>query len=107
MILEKINNKTLEDVKKREEKISLDELENLIADGNFSTKDVKQFLKSSIDEPIRIIAEVKKASPSKGVIKEDFNHLQIAKDYNDFGANAISILTEPHFFLGNLNYLKR
>ena len=106
MILEKINNKTLEDVKKREEKISLDELENLIADGNFSTKDVKQFLKSSIDEPIRIIAEVKKASPSKGVIKEDFNHLQIAKDYNDFGANAISILTEPHFFLGNLDYLK-
>ena len=107
MILEKINNKTLEDVKKREEKISLDELENIIADGNFPTKDVKKFLKSSIDEPIRIIAEVKKASPSKGVIKEDFDHLQIAKEYNDFGANAISILTEPHFFLGNLDYLKR
>ena len=106
MILEKINNKTLEDVKKREEKISLDELENIIADGNFPTKDVKKFLKSSIDEPIRIIAEVKKASPSKGVIKEDFDHLQIAKEYNDFGANAISILTEPHFFLGNLDYLK-
>ncbi len=63
-------------------------------------KDVKKFLKSSIDEPIRIIAEVKKASPSKGVIKEDFDHLQIAKEYNDFGANAISILTVTTLFLG-------
>lgn len=105
-ILEKINSKTLLDVKEREEKISLDELENLIADENFSTKDVKIFLKSTKDEPIRIIAEVKKASPSKGLIKEDFNHLEIAKEYNAFGANAISILTEPHFFLGNLEYLK-
>lgn len=67
MILEKINNKTLEDVKKREEKISLDELENIIADGNFPTKDVKKFLKSSIDEPIRIIAEVKKQVLVKGL----------------------------------------
>ncbi|AXK48936.1 indole-3-glycerol phosphate synthase [Aliarcobacter trophiarum LMG 25534] len=105
-ILEKINNKTLIDVKERERELSLDELENLIADGNFSTKDVKKFLKSSENEPIRIIAEVKKASPSKGVIKEIFNHLEIAKEYNTFGANAISILTEPHFFLGNLEYLK-
>lgn len=67
MILEKINSKTLEDVKKREEKISLDELENIIADGNFPTKDVKKFLKSSIDEPIRIIAEVKKQVLVKGL----------------------------------------
>lgn len=105
-ILEKINNKTLIDVKERERELSLDELENLIADGNFSTKDVKKFLKSSENEPIRIIAEVKKASPSKGVIKEIFNHLEIAKEYNTFGANAISILTEPLLFLGNLEYLK-
>ena len=105
MILEKINNKTLEDVKKREEKISLDELENLIADGNFPTKDVKQFLKSSIDEPIRIIAEVKKASPSKGIIKEDFDPIVIAQAYSNNGANAISVLTEPHYFQGNLEYL--
>lgn len=106
MILDKINQQTLEDVRKREKDISFEELENIIKDGKFPTKDVKKFLKSTKDEPIRIIAEVKKASPSKGVIKDDFNHLTIAKEYNEFGANAISVLTEPHFFLGNLEYLK-
>ncbi|MBL3520969.1 indole-3-glycerol phosphate synthase TrpC [Arcobacter lanthieri] len=106
MILEKIINKTKEDLELRKKSISLEELENIIKENNFKTKDTKSFLKSSKDEPIRIISEVKKASPSKGVIKEDFNPLEIAKEYNDNGANAISVLTEPHFFQGNLQYLK-
>ncbi|OCL82698.1 indole-3-glycerol phosphate synthase TrpC [Arcobacter porcinus] len=106
MILDEINKITLEDVKKREEKISLEDLENVIEEGTFYTKDVKSFLKSTKDEAIRIIAEVKKASPSKGVIKEDFDPIFIAKEYNKYGANAISVLTEPHYFKGDLNYLK-
>ncbi|WP_418185752.1 indole-3-glycerol phosphate synthase TrpC [Aliarcobacter vitoriensis] len=106
MILEKIINKTIEDLNLRKQTISLEELELKIKEGSYKTKDVKGFLKSSKDEPIRIIAEVKKASPSKGIIKENFDPISIAKEYNDNGANAISVLTEPHFFLGDLNYLK-
>ncbi|WP_418179044.1 indole-3-glycerol phosphate synthase TrpC [Aliarcobacter lanthieri] len=106
MILEKIINKTKEDLELRKKSISLEELENIIKENSYKTKDTKSFLKSSKNEPIRIISEVKKASPSKGVIKDDFNPLEIAKEYNDNGANAISVLTEPHFFQGNLQYLK-
>lgn len=56
-------------------------------------------------EAISIIAEVKKASPSKGIIREDFNHLNIADIYMNNGANAISVLTDKQFFQGNISYL--
>lgn len=52
------------------------------------------------------ICEVKKASPSKGIIAEDFPYLQIAKDYEKAGASAISVLTEPYYFKGNDDYLR-
>ena len=54
---------------------------------------------------LAFITEVKKASPSKGVIREDFNPTWIASRYTQSGASAISILTEPLYFQGNLNYL--
>lgn len=54
---------------------------------------------------IRIIAEVKKASPSKGVIRSDFSPLEIAKSYEGSGAAALSVLTEEKFFHGSLSYL--
>lgn len=54
---------------------------------------------------IAIICEVKKASPSKGVIAEDFPYLEIARDYQNAGATAISVLTEPEYFLGDNRYL--
>ena len=63
--------------------------------------------KNALDEDgISIIAEVKKASPSKGLIAEDFDYVQIAKDYEDAGASAISVLTEPYFFQGSDDFLK-
>lgn len=68
-------------------------------------KPVIEALRSTEQNPYRIIAEVKKASPSKGVIREDFDYLQIAKDYEMGRADALSILTEPHFFQGNLEYI--
>ena len=54
---------------------------------------------------ISFICECKKASPSKGVIAEDFPYLQIAKDYENAGADCISVLTEPKWFLGSDEYL--
>jgi len=55
---------------------------------------------------ISVIAEIKKASPSKGIIREDFNHLKIAEDYFAAGADAVSVLTDEKFFHGSINYLK-
>ncbi|MBX0359171.1 indole-3-glycerol phosphate synthase TrpC [Halobacillus sp. Nhm2S1] len=52
-----------------------------------------------------LIAEVKKASPSKGIIREDFNPVRIAHDYATAGAQAISVLTDQHFFQGHRDYL--
>ena len=56
---------------------------------------------------IFFICEVKRASPSKGVIAEEFDYLDIAKQYEKAGANAISCLTEPYYFLGKDEYLKQ
>ncbi|WP_437188034.1 indole-3-glycerol phosphate synthase TrpC [Planctomicrobium sp. SH668] len=56
--------------------------------------------------PMGMIAEVKKASPSAGLIREDFNPVEIARTYEENGAACISILTEEHFFQGHLSYLE-
>ena len=62
---------------------------------------------SALKKPgISFICEVKKASPSKGIIVEDFPYLQIAKEYEEAGASAISVLTEPEFFKGSSKYLQ-
>ena len=57
-------------------------------------------------QDIAFICECKKASPSKGIIAEDFPYLQIARDYEAAGADCISVLTEPEFFLGSTEYLR-
>jgi indole-3-glycerol phosphate synthase len=64
------------------------------------------FEKAIAEGDISFICEVKKASPSKGVIAEDFPYLEIAKDYEKAGANCISVLTEPDYFKGEDRFLK-
>ncbi|MCM3003913.1 indole-3-glycerol phosphate synthase TrpC [Priestia koreensis] len=54
---------------------------------------------------LALIAEVKRASPSKGLIKEDFNHVQIARDYEAGLADALSVLTDQQYFMGNQSFL--
>ncbi len=56
--------------------------------------------------PVRVIAEVKKGSPSKGIIRQDFDPIAIANSYAENGAAAISVLTDEHFFHGHLDYLR-
>jgi len=57
-------------------------------------------------ERVQLIAEVKKASPSRGVIRSDFNPAEIAQTYAGNGASAISVLTEAKYFQGNINHLR-
>lgn len=63
------------------------------------------FKKALASEEMAFICEVKKASPSKGILSESFPYLEIALEYEKAGASAISVLTEPKFFLGSDNFL--
>ena len=86
-------------------KCSIDTLKRRISSSP-SVRNIESAL-TSPSPPIKIIAEVKKASPSKGIIREDFDPVEIAKTYEANGASAISVLTEEKFFYGSLDYLKK
>lgn len=104
-ILDEILKKTRADLEKRKVEYPLEWLGRSLAYNPFVPKDVKSALRSTPENPYRIIAEVKKASPSKGVIREDFDPMLIAQQYEKGGADSLSILTEPHFFQGDKEYL--
>ena len=104
MILDEIIKKTKEDLKKRKADYPQEWLGRSLAYNPYVPRDVLGALRSSKDEPIKIIAEIKKASPSKGVIREDFEPIKIAQEYEPC-ANAFSILTEPHWFKGDIEYI--
>ena len=77
----------------------------------FFNQNKKSHFKSKIvynlkKNKISIIAEIKKASPSKGIFTKNFNPINIAKQYVEGGATCLSVLTEDKFFLGNKNYIK-
>jgi len=104
-ILDEIIKKTKEDLEQRKKDFPIDWLGRSLAYNPFVPKDVKEALRSTPQNPYRIIAEVKKASPSKGIIREDFDPLVIAQAYEKGGADSLSILTEPHYFKGDKEYL--
>ena len=102
-ILEKIvqdKKETLIEIKKAN---SLDILENKIKTLN-NFLDFKQTIAKN--KNVSLITEIKKASPSAGVLVKDFNHINIAKMYKDNGATCLSVLTEEKHFLGKLDYIK-
>ena len=87
-------------------KISLEEMKNIA----IQTKNEKlcdfAFEKALKKDDLSFICECKKASPSKGLIEPDFRYLEIAREYEAAGADCISVLTEPKWFLGSDEYLK-
>jgi len=102
-ILETIASATRVRVAEAKETLSLEDIKAqayALPKGDFA------FEKAISKEGMSFICECKKASPSKGVIAEDFPYVDIAKDYEIAGASAISVLTEPQWFMGSLEYLR-
>lgn len=104
MILEAIARSTAERVIAAKEKLPLGQLKEIVCkmdcDADF------RFEKQLSRPGMNFICELKKASPSKGLIVSDFPYLEIAKAYEAAGAAAISVLTEPEYFLGSDDYLR-
>lgn len=102
-ILQKIARHTRARVEQRKQSVSLDAIraqaERLPIETNFPFERVLS------KEGIAFICEVKRASPTKGLIAESFPYAQIAREYEAAGADAVSVLTEPEFFLGDDRYL--
>ena len=91
---------------KLEEKKKLVSLDDLKKEINESGLENPRFKQSLTEKDEAIIAEIKKASPSAGIIAEDFDPIKKAKEYEELGAAALSILTEEDYFLGSPKYLK-
>jgi indole-3-glycerol phosphate synthase len=106
-ILNNIISKKIDRVDALKKSISLDSL-NEIIDKNNTFIDFKEKIQNNIiQDKISIIAEIKKASPSAGVIIKDYNPVEIAKIYNDNNVTCLSVLTEEDFFLGNLIHISK
>lgn len=102
-ILEKITEQTAEDLAKRKRKVSFADFNSFEG----FEKERISFKKALLGtESVSIIAEVKKASPSKGIIRPDFDPVDIALRYEEGGASAISVLTDEPFFKGDLKFLE-
>ena len=106
-ILSTIITKKIERVDALKKSITLDSL-NEIIDKNNTFIDFKEKIQNNIiQDKISIIAEIKKASPSAGIIIKDYNPVEIAKIYNENNVTCLSVLTEEDFFLGNLIHISK
>ena len=106
-ILEKIIKTKIEKIDVLKKSLKIDSLKNKI-DENKSFINFKEKIESNINnDKISIIAEIKKASPSAGIIIDDYDPVNIAQIYNDNKATCLSVLTEEDFFLGNLIHITK
>ena len=101
-ILEEIAEKTRERIQKEKLQLPLEQLKALAE----KAPQQPSFLEALKKPGMSYICEVKKASPSKGLIAPDFPYVEIAKEYEAAGASAISCLTEPFYFMGSDTYLR-
>ena len=102
MILDKIYSHKLKEVAEDKGRVSVETLKESCKVSS-QTGIFRKALKRNNE--LRVIAEVKKASPSAGIIREDFDYVAIAREYESSGAAAISVLTDKEFFKGDLKYL--
>jgi indole-3-glycerol phosphate synthase len=102
-VLQKIVTQKLEEIAAAKRRIPFDVLQSELQ----SAPRVRNFVAAlAAAKGIGLIAEVKKASPSAGVIREDFEPVDIAREYERHGANCLSVLTDEKFFQGHLDHLK-
>lgn len=102
MILDQIVADNLEELESRKRSLPLKELQTVALE----QPSPLDFASALHGNHVKLIAEVKKASPSRGVIRSDFNPVAIAQTYAANGAAAISVLTEARYFQGSLNHLR-
>ena len=101
-ILQKIVENTRHNLKVKKKNLSLEEIKSSLRELCLPKSNFKSNISNKNEA---IIAEIKKASPSAGVISENFNPVEKAKEYEAFGASALSILTEEDFFQGSSQFL--
>jgi len=106
-ILEKIIKKKIEKIDILKKSININALKEKINSINSFIDFKKKIEKNIKNNKISIIAEIKKASPSAGVIIDNYDPVKIAKIYNDNKATCLSVLTEEDFFLGNLIHVSK
>ena len=105
-ILKKIVEHKIEEVASAKAAVSVSELKTRISDLEDLPRGFERHLReAAASDWTAVIAEIKKGSPSKGIIREDFDPLEIAEIYQNNGATCLSVLTDEKFFLGHLRYL--
>lgn len=104
-VLKEIIERKKKRLKDRKSELPLSEVRARAKDSG-PKKDFLRAISRPAGKPVRFIAELKKASPSEGIIRQDFDHISIASVYEEKGASAISVLTEEDFFKGSIDYLK-
>lgn len=107
-ILKKIVDRKWEEIKERKQTVSLE----MVRDQALANKDAPRGFSDALARSLRegrsaVIAEVKKASPSKGILREHFDPAEIAISYQEGGASCLSVLTDRDFFQGHEEYLKQ
>ncbi len=107
-ILQEICDNKLKEIELGKNLLPLNQLKQIVEKENYQPKGFSKALqKKIISSQPAIIAEIKKKSPSKGIIRENFNPIEIAKSYEKSGATCISVLTDEKYFAGKNEYLEQ